>query len=114
MAKKRKSTKGNNTLKHATASRINRLAGATSAKRTRYTEKYLTLALMGTAAFLYLKVVTTVVTLITITTATVLIIPVCRIVFMQVTILPFVLTDGTTLKPYFMPMCRRICRNMAA
>ena len=55
MAKKRKSTKGNNTLKQATASRINRPAGATSAKRTRYTEKYLTLALMGTAAFFVLK-----------------------------------------------------------
>lgn len=60
MAKKRKSRSRNTAQNkaqatHASLARVNRPASAVQAKRNRYSGKYLTLAIMGGAAFFALK-----------------------------------------------------------
>lgn len=105
MARKRKS-RNNSKIGHGAISRIGRPNNPFEPRRNRYAQKYLTLALMGGAAFFVLKgcgdsgdVDND---------ATERFTRLCRIVLMTVIIQISVLMAGTTLKRRFMPMFRRI------
>ncbi len=80
MARKRKS-RNNSKIGHGAISRIGRPNNPFEPRRNRYAQKYLTLALMGGAAFF---------------------------VLMTVIMPTFARVAGTTPKRHFMPMFRRI------
>ena len=105
MARKRKS-RNNSKIGHGAISRIGRPNNPFEPRRNRYAQKYLTLALMGGAAFFVLKGVAIVA--MSITTATERFTRQCRIVLMTVIMPTFARVAGTTPKRHFMPMFRRI------
>lgn len=105
MARKRKS-RNNSKIGHGAISRIGRPNNPFEPRRNRYAQKYLTLALMGGAAFFVLKGCSDSSDVDNDSDGTFY--GQCRIVLMTVIMPTFARVAGTTPKRHFMPMFRRI------